>query len=161
MSCVLRISGTALDIDALLSSVALAPNRTWRKGELRSKAVARTHADSGASFIASDAEFDAFDQQIADAITFLSSNSAAVTALASFAGVEQLSTSVLPCLRAASPRSLVYLRALSSSPQWPNLASKSPRMPVAPDSVPRANYLLKRTAATACGMLTLLAAAAA
>lgn len=89
MSCVLRISGTALDIDALLSSVTLAPNRVWRKGELRSKAVARTHVDSGASFVASDAEFDAFDQQIADAIAFLSSNSAAVAALASFPGVEQ------------------------------------------------------------------------
>jgi len=89
MSCVLRISGKALDIDALLSSVALAPNQTWRKGELRSKAGARTHTDSGVNFIASDAEFDAFDRQVDDATAFLTSNSAAVAALASFPGVER------------------------------------------------------------------------
>ncbi len=90
MSCILRVSGEALDIDALMSGLALSADRTWKKGELRSEIAGRRHADSGASFVASYADLDAFAQQVADTTAFLESNLLAISRIASFPGVEQV-----------------------------------------------------------------------
>jgi len=90
MSCILRVSGEALDIDALMSGLALSADRTWRTGETRSKIAGRVHTNSGANFIASNADLDAFTQQVADATAFLESNLPAIAKLASFPGVEQV-----------------------------------------------------------------------
>ena len=90
MSCILRVSGKALDIDALTSSFAVPAHRTWRIGETRSVISGRVHSDSGANFVASNADFDAFTQQVEDATAFLESNVLAIGKLASFPGVEQV-----------------------------------------------------------------------
>jgi hypothetical protein len=90
MSCILRVSGEALDIDALMSGLTLSADQTWRKGQLRSKVSGRPHANSGVNFVASDADLDAFAQQVTDATAFLESNSATISKVASFPGVEQV-----------------------------------------------------------------------
>jgi hypothetical protein len=90
MSCILRVSGKALDIDALTSSLAIPAHRTWRIGEARSVVSVRVHADSGANFIVSNADFDAFTQQVEDATAFLQLNVLAIGKLASFPGVERV-----------------------------------------------------------------------
>jgi hypothetical protein len=83
----LRISGSELDIDAMLVKSSLSPLVKWKKGEGRS-AKGRTHASSGANFSLSEAEIGNFKQQISDATNFLASNSAAIRQLAMFPGVE-------------------------------------------------------------------------
>ncbi|WP_218082142.1 hypothetical protein [Anthocerotibacter panamensis] len=70
MSCILRISGDSLDVDALLSQHSLPADSNWRKGEshiLRGK----THSDSGVSFVASEADLDEFNRQVTEAAAFL------------------------------------------------------------------------------------------
>jgi hypothetical protein len=89
MPCVLRVSGRALDVDALLSGVPLQADRFWRKGEPRSRIAKGPHTDSGAAFLASNADLDALTQQVAEVTAFLESNLAAVSTLANFPGVEQ------------------------------------------------------------------------
>ena len=88
MSCVLRVSGKALDVDALLSSVPLRADRFWRTGEPRGKIAKKPHADSGANFLASDADLDAFAKQVIEVTAFLESNLGSVRKLTSFPGVE-------------------------------------------------------------------------
>jgi hypothetical protein len=61
MSCILRISGESLDIDALLSRHNLTPDRIWKKGEPRTL-KGKVHSDCGANFLASDADLDEFDR---------------------------------------------------------------------------------------------------
>lgn len=88
MSCILRISGESLDTDALLSSCTLTINSSWIKGSpqgIRGK----THSTSGASFVASEADFDEFNTQVDDASEFLRANSAEISHLAEFTGVDQ------------------------------------------------------------------------
>ncbi len=55
MSCVLRVSGEHLDVDALLLSQNLIPVITWRKGDER-YLKGRFRTDSGANFDVSHAE---------------------------------------------------------------------------------------------------------
>lgn len=87
MSCILRISGKALDIEALLLDRSLVPNRTWRKGEARAF-KGKVHSDSGVSFVASDADFDEFERQLTDATAFLHTHESEVAAMAAAPGVE-------------------------------------------------------------------------
>ena len=90
MSCMLRVGGDSLDLDSLLESTSLVPNNTWRKGDYRIKdSPKRGVCDtSGASFIVSDADFDAFETQKEDAITFLIANANSLHTLLSFSGVD-------------------------------------------------------------------------
>ena len=87
MSCILRISGEALDIDALLLHRSLAPNRTWRKGDART-IKGKVHFDSGVSFVASDADFDEFERQLTDAAEFLETHTSEVASMAATPGVK-------------------------------------------------------------------------
>ena len=87
MSCILRISGEALDIEALLVYGSLAPNRTWRKGEART-IKGKVHSDSGVSFVASNADFDEFERQLTDATEFLEAHASEVAAMAATPGVK-------------------------------------------------------------------------
>ena len=87
MSCILRISGDGLDVGALLGTCALSANNVWKKGELRTLG-GRVHSTSGASFVASEAGFDEFKAQVADATQFLFEYSAEISGLASFPGVD-------------------------------------------------------------------------
>lgn len=90
MSCILRVSGAELDVEALLRVVGLEPDRVWRRGEPQraSKPEGKRNESSGVSFVASDADFDEFGLQIAEATKFLEDNSVRIAAMASFEGVE-------------------------------------------------------------------------
>ena len=89
MSCILRISGADLDIDALLLSTLISADRSWYKGTLRSTSSDQRHAHSGANFLVSKTDLDIPAQQIIEATAFLEHNLATVAALASFPGVQQ------------------------------------------------------------------------
>ena len=73
MSCILRINGERLDIDAILETTSLKPDRIWRRGEprIRSKPEEGVHTDSGLTFLVSDADFSEFDRQVESATTFM------------------------------------------------------------------------------------------
>lgn len=90
MSCILRVSGAELNVDALLSIVDLRPDRIWRRGEPRraSRPEGRRYDDSGTTFVASDADFDEFGQQLDEATGFLETHCCQITSMASFEGVQ-------------------------------------------------------------------------
>ena len=90
MSCILRICGDELNVNALLSIVDLAPDRVWRRGEPRRaiKPEGKCHEQSGVTFVASDADFGEFSQQIEEATSYLEDNSVQIAAMASFEGVQ-------------------------------------------------------------------------
>ncbi|AVP99461.1 hypothetical protein C7S18_20815 [Ahniella affigens] len=90
MSCVLRVFGRSLDLTALLVGSTLSPYRTWQIGTARSELQpdGPVHADSGACFAISTADFDAFPAQVDDAIAFLECHADPVRAIVSFPGVE-------------------------------------------------------------------------
>ena len=58
-------------------------------GEPRSRVAKTPHLNSGANYLASDADFDAFEKQVVEATAFLESNLASVRGIANFPGVEQ------------------------------------------------------------------------
>jgi hypothetical protein len=87
MSCILRISGEALDIEALLLHRSLVPNRIWREGHERAF-KGKVHSDSGVSFVASDADFDEFERQLTDATEFLETRASEIAAMAATPGVK-------------------------------------------------------------------------
>jgi hypothetical protein len=87
MSCILRIAGDSLDVDAMLKSCTLAADTTWKKGSLRGIGT-KTHSTSGASFVASEAGFDQFKVQVAEATNFLREHAAAISTLVAFSGVD-------------------------------------------------------------------------
>lgn len=88
MSCVLRISGESLDVDAMLSGIDLLPDRVWRKGESRTRNGTTTHNCSGASFITSDADFDDLKLKIDETIELLELHGASIAKMVGFTGVE-------------------------------------------------------------------------
>jgi hypothetical protein len=90
MPCVLRVGGSALDLNALLESFPLKAFHTWRKGESRVPASpnSKINADSGACFDVSSAGFDEFAKQQEDATNFLGSNRVSLQQLIKFPKVE-------------------------------------------------------------------------
>jgi hypothetical protein len=90
MSCILRVSGDKLDLDALLSRVGLTPMRIWRKGEVRSQSTGALHRDSGAAFEASDAEFEEGRVQISEAAEFLRQHIGDIRRISGFENVDEL-----------------------------------------------------------------------
>lgn len=90
MSCILRVSGAELNVDALLNIVDLKPDRIWRRGEPRrtSKPEGKRHDHSGASFVASDADFSEFGQQIEEATSYLENHARHIASMVSFDGVQ-------------------------------------------------------------------------
>lgn len=87
MSSILRISGETLNIEALLSQNVLSPYRIWKKGESRIR-NGKIHSDSGACFLASDADFDEFTQQVCEATEYLAVHATAIAKMVSFPGVQ-------------------------------------------------------------------------
>jgi hypothetical protein len=88
MSSILRISGDSLDIDALLALHPLSADRVWKKGEpqiLKGK----FHADSGVSFIASDADLDEFNRQVLEATEYLALHATIIAEMVAFPGVQK------------------------------------------------------------------------
>ena len=92
MSCILRVSGTELNIDALLNIVDLQPDRIWRRGEpcRASKPEGKQHDHSGATFVASDADFDEFGQQVDEATNYLETRGRQIASMTSFKGVQDV-----------------------------------------------------------------------
>ncbi len=90
MSCILRVSGDELDVDALLKVIGLEPDRVWRRSEPRraSKPDGERNESSGVTFVASEAGFCEFGVQLDDATKFLEDNRARIAAMASFEGVQ-------------------------------------------------------------------------
>lgn len=90
MSCILRVSGAELNVDALLSIVDMKPDQIWRRGEPRRTGDpdAKRHARSGATFLASDAGFDEFRQQLDEATRYLETHCRQIASMASFDGVQ-------------------------------------------------------------------------
>ncbi|MDH3973587.1 MAG: hypothetical protein OEV42_04835 [Deltaproteobacteria bacterium] len=87
MSCFLRISGETLDIDTLLSKHSLVADRFWKKGEPHTL-KGKLHSNSGATFVASDADFDEFDRQVSEATEFLALHAPAISEMSTFPGVQ-------------------------------------------------------------------------
>ncbi len=90
MSCILRVSGGQLDVDALLASVRLTPDHVWHRGEprFRSKPNGKCHESSGVTFLASDAGFGDFDMQVEEATKFLEDHSTQIAGIVTFKDVE-------------------------------------------------------------------------
>ena len=84
MSCILRVSGNALDLEALFDGSEVAPATVWRKGERRSKSS--VHQSSGANFLVSEAEFANLPRQIQDATVFTKLHREWLTHAVSIAG---------------------------------------------------------------------------
>ena len=89
MGCVLHFSGPTLDVDGLLSLCPVEPCTLFRKGEpLSSRPNSRLCAISGLNIEVSDADFDNFEQQQADAIQFLAKHHSALMQMRNSAGVD-------------------------------------------------------------------------
>lgn len=90
MSCMLRVNGVEMDVDALLGECEIEPVAVSRKGQPRSQRTGSVHSVSGANFEVSGADFSALRIQIDDAVTFLRENEAFVRRLRSHPGVDEL-----------------------------------------------------------------------
>jgi hypothetical protein len=89
MSCILRIYGESLDIDTLLSQHSLVADCTWKKGEPRIiKIHGKVYPDSGAHFLASDADLDEFDLQVTETTEFLELHAPVIARVVAFPGVQ-------------------------------------------------------------------------
>jgi len=88
MSCVLRIFGADLDIDALLPRLSFAPIVVFRRGEPVAGRGGPVRRVCGANFSVSDADLGDLARQIADARQFLQTHHLALEAIRAFAGVD-------------------------------------------------------------------------
>jgi hypothetical protein len=87
MSCVLRIAGDSLDVDALLAAITLTPFRYWRKHDPKGR-TDTLHTDSGAVITVSGAEMHEVRLQVNDATHFLEQHLTDVRTVATFTGVD-------------------------------------------------------------------------
>ena len=89
MSCILRVGGASLDVDALLAAIDLKPYRIWRKGEPRtSRPGSRLREASGMCFAVSEADFREFDEQMREATEFLQRHLADMKIMETYPEVE-------------------------------------------------------------------------
>ncbi|MBK7665798.1 MAG: hypothetical protein IPJ21_20120 [Sterolibacteriaceae bacterium] len=87
MTCLLRISGDSLDIDALLSNHPLLVDRVWRKGA--PKAVRGTpFTTSGVQLLVSDTNLENLQCQTDDAIAFLTAHLTNIKQMVATPGVQ-------------------------------------------------------------------------
>ncbi|RWY48597.1 hypothetical protein [Mucilaginibacter gilvus] len=80
MSCILRLNGKIFDVDAFVENSGLLPYSIFYKGEdvYKSKPDGRKFESSGCMLQVSKADFDAFNQQVTDAIEYLNTNKEAL-----------------------------------------------------------------------------------
>jgi hypothetical protein len=81
MSCILRISGEDLDADAFKEQSGISLYSVFRKGEpkYKSKPESLKLNSSGCMIEVSNANFNEFNQQVADAILYLKTNRLSLT----------------------------------------------------------------------------------
>ncbi len=87
MSCILRISGDSLNVESLLSKFPLDADRSWKKGEPRTL-KGKLYIDSGANFLASEADLDEFNRQVSEATEYLKLNALVISEMVKFPGVQ-------------------------------------------------------------------------
>ena len=91
MSAVLRAYGTTFDVDAFLAGCTLPVCAVKRRGEPvfpASQPEGRRHERSGVHVVASNADFDEFPRQVAEATAFLRSEHEQLKRLTSWPGVD-------------------------------------------------------------------------
>ena len=76
MSCILRISGENFDVDAFILKSQIVPYKTFYKGSprLKTKPDGEKNKYSGCAIEVSKAEFNDYEQQVTDAIIYLTDN---------------------------------------------------------------------------------------
>ena len=91
MSCILSIFGEHLDVEQMLNDIPLEPDHVWKKEErrLKSKPANCLFLTSGASFIASGAERNAFDKQLEEATEYMKNNTSLINTMSKYPGVEE------------------------------------------------------------------------
>jgi hypothetical protein len=90
---VLRAIGRDFDVDAFLTGSRLKPCRVFRRGEPRfsgSQPRGPTLEESGLNVVVSDADFDEFLKQVADATAFLVAEAEEIRRLRTFPGVDDV-----------------------------------------------------------------------
>jgi len=91
MSCILRVSGSSLDVVGLAAALPLKPYRLDRKGERRGSRSRSANAASDlacAHYDVSVKDLAPLDLQVADAVRFLSQNRDTLLAMRHFPGVD-------------------------------------------------------------------------
>jgi hypothetical protein len=89
MSAILRASGSEFDVDAFVAGSSLEVVTVYRRGEAARTAPNGRKLDrSGLNVEVSDAGFNDFDEQLRDAVEFLTRHEAEVRRLVAFPGVE-------------------------------------------------------------------------
>lgn len=95
MSCLLRVAGRTLDVDAYLARPArLSPVAVFRRGEPRFRLTdpkGQRHQRSGLNVVVSQKDDDDLAGQVRDALRFLSAQGSAIRALVRRKGVETAS----------------------------------------------------------------------
>jgi hypothetical protein len=119
MSCILRVSGEALDVDSMLTSIPMEFDQVWKKGEPRS-IKGKMHTNSGAQFVVSEAAFEEFIVQRNDATKFLKSNEISVKKMADFPCVQYCVLDFGVSIIEGNAAVMTYL-----TPELINLAAKS------------------------------------
>ncbi|HEY7117537.1 MAG TPA: hypothetical protein VH475_13195 [Tepidisphaeraceae bacterium] len=89
MSAILRASGSEFDVDAFVAGSSLEVVTVYRRGEPARTTPTGPKLDrSGFNVEVSDAGFNDFDEQLRDAVEFLTRHEAEVRRLVAFPGVE-------------------------------------------------------------------------
>jgi len=102
-------------VDRFLEESSLTPYDVYRKGELRLVTNQQLHESSGLKVEVSNAEFEDWQKQVADAISFLKQNRKELERLCRFPGVEgacldfALSKRDVFCQQDTLPAELLYL----------------------------------------------------
>ena len=102
-------------VDRFLEESSLKPYDVYHKGELRLETSQQLHDSSGFKVEVSAAEFEDFEKQVADAISFLKQNRQELERLRGFPGVEGASLDFglykrdVFCQRDTLPSELLYL----------------------------------------------------
>ncbi len=90
MSCYLNILGADFDVDNCLLKTTMRPQDIWHKGEpkFKTKPDGKKLTHSGCSFVASNADFDQFNEQVADVTAFLKDHYKDLQKLTQTIGIE-------------------------------------------------------------------------
>lgn len=91
MSCMLRIGGRDLDIEALLQVAELPIDSHWKKGQRRfptSETNVQVNDSSGFRVVVSEADFSDIAAQMDDALQFFASHRAQIENVVGYPGVE-------------------------------------------------------------------------
>jgi hypothetical protein len=90
LAAVLRASGPEFDVDAFVADCAWNVAKVFHRGEAllpKAKPDGRKREESGLNVVVSDADFHQFNEQLTDAIEFLTKANAEVCRLVAFPGV--------------------------------------------------------------------------